>query len=387
MESAENDLQETEYDKYINDQKTLLDSIYSRYEEIISLRLDGIDLLISQTIGTTNQNAASINDTLVKTGTDVGYAMSENMKSIWDSSVNNIDGVITDYGEDFLSKQTALNATINSINAGVQALVSAGDKEAADTISNTKPETAADSKVKPLAPTTNANTNKQPASTSTSKSITVGGKINAGSAKIYDYRGDTSGEKQTYAKDPIYTVLKEQNGWIQVRYHKLSSGVSGWFKKSDVKAYKTGGIVDETGIAWLDGTKQSPEIVLNAQDTQNFLELNDYLRALSRQGLSMREASWDYAPNGMVINHGIGADISSLASRIIGDNGTSVTNAESATVTFGDINIAINHVENYDDFVTKLQHDKKFEKMMQAITVDRLVGKSSLAKNKFNWNR
>ena len=41
--------------------------------------------------------------------------------------------------------------------------------------------------------------------------------------------------------------------------------------------YKTGGLADFTGPAWLDGTKSHPELVLNQQDTKNFIVLKDIL--------------------------------------------------------------------------------------------------------------
>ena len=44
--------------------------------------------------------------------------------------------------------------------------------------------------------------------------------------------------------------------------------------------YKTGGLADFTGPAWLDGTKARPELVLNARDTQNFIQLKDILGSL-----------------------------------------------------------------------------------------------------------
>ena len=43
------------------------------------------------------------------------------------------------------------------------------------------------------------------------------------------------------------------------------------------KKYKTGGLADFTGPAWLDGTKSKPELILNQKDTQNFLQLKDVL--------------------------------------------------------------------------------------------------------------
>lgn len=44
-------------------------------------------------------------------------------------------------------------------------------------------------------------------------------------------------------------------------------------------AFKTGGLADFTGPAWLDGTKSKPELVLNQQDTENFIQLKNILAA------------------------------------------------------------------------------------------------------------
>lgn len=55
------------------------------------------------------------------------------------------------------------------------------------------------------------------------------------------------------------------------------SGWTGWYTASALQAYKKGGLAHFTGPAWLDGTKTKPEAVLNARDTQNFLQLRDVL--------------------------------------------------------------------------------------------------------------
>lgn len=56
------------------------------------------------------------------------------------------------------------------------------------------------------------------------------------------------------------------------------------FRKSTFNAYATGGLADYTGPAWLDGTKSHPELVLNARDTENFIQLKDILAdALKRK--------------------------------------------------------------------------------------------------------
>lgn len=112
------------------------------------------------------------------------------------------------------------------------------------------------------------------------KTIKKGGKINAKGAKIYDAPGGT-GKTQYYKNDPKYKVLKISGNWVQARYHKLSSGVSGWFKKSAVKALNTGGYTgdwnsNEGRIALL----HKKELVLNQKDTKNILDAVNIIRGL-----------------------------------------------------------------------------------------------------------
>ena len=51
-----------------------------------------------------------------------------------------------------------------------------------------------------------------------------------------------------------------------------------------MNAYASGGLNTRTGLAWLDGTTSSPELVLNARDTQNFIELKDVLADMRKGG-------------------------------------------------------------------------------------------------------
>ena len=49
-----------------------------------------------------------------------------------------------------------------------------------------------------------------------------------------------------------------------------------------MKSYKTGGLADFTGPAWLDGTKSRPEYILNADQTARFFSLIDVLEGVNR---------------------------------------------------------------------------------------------------------
>lgn len=113
------------------------------------------------------------------------------------------------------------------------------------------------------------------------KKISIGSRVRANSnSLIYSDSYGGGGARQYYANDPIYTVIDENNGYYLTRYHKLGAGYTGWFRKQDLTAYKTGGIADFTGPAWLDGTKSNPELILNARDTENFIALKDILSSI-----------------------------------------------------------------------------------------------------------
>jgi len=52
-------------------------------------------------------------------------------------------------------------------------------------------------------------------------------------------------------------------------------------------AYKHGGLADYTGLAWVDGTLEEPELVLNAMDTKNLLNVMDLLHQIDLSTIGM----------------------------------------------------------------------------------------------------
>ena len=56
--------------------------------------------------------------------------------------------------------------------------------------------------------------------------------------------------------------------------------------KTSTYQYKQGGLADFTGPAWLDGTKSKPEMVLNARDTENLIQLTNILGSLLNRSSS-----------------------------------------------------------------------------------------------------
>jgi hypothetical protein len=127
------------------------------------------------------------------------------------------------------------------------------------------------------------------------KEVKVGSRINAAGATIYTDSYGSGGDTQYYGSNPEYVVVAENRGYVAAAHISQPATISnaaGWFKKGDVRAisaYKTGGLADFTGPAWLDGTKARPELVLNQRDTQNFIQLKDVLADVMKRGLGSSE--------------------------------------------------------------------------------------------------
>ena len=50
-----------------------------------------------------------------------------------------------------------------------------------------------------------------------------------------------------------------------------------------------------------------------------------------------------------------------------------------------DVNISIDKVQDFDDFIYKMQTSNKFEKLVQSMTIDRIAGKNSLKKHSIKF--
>lgn len=133
----------------------------------------------------------------------------------------------------------------------------------------------------PTKPPASSTTTSKP-SNSSNAAITSSSKP---SLKAGSYVNVKSGTKWYYTSGGASPWGYARSGYI--RYTNEGSAYPynieglGWIRKKDIVGYKTGGLADFTGPAWLDGTKSRPELVLNQKDTQNFLVLRDMLRSLA----------------------------------------------------------------------------------------------------------
>lgn len=367
LEEAKSNLEETEYEQYISDQQKMLDDLYTDYETILNQRLDDIDALMADMISEINNNASTIGATIESQADKVGYTLSESMNTIWLSGNGSISNVITMYGTKFDTALTTTNTALGYINTNIQNMIAQLNKIAGTKI-KAAGASAATEKPKPTpapAPAPQPQQKPQP------KQVTVGGMINAGGARIYADSYGNGGGRQTFGNDPIYTVLQERNGYVLTRWHKLSSGYTGWFKKSDVSAYALGAKnIRNNEMAWTQ--ENGSEMIMRPSDGAILTPLakNDSVltSAASSNIWNMANNPSDFIKDNL--------DFDKI------DTGANVGNKTTMVQNLDKVVFNLPNVKNYDELLKSMQHDKNFERLIMSMTIDPIVGKSSLAKGK-----
>ena len=130
LENAQKDLESTQYDKYISDQKKLLDELYNDYEMTLNMRLDNIDGLISDMIKAVNDSSGTIANTIYSTAASVGYTLSESMDNIWKEALagSQADGQQRVSQTTSILSQLVANGKISSAEAeNILAALGSGD--------------------------------------------------------------------------------------------------------------------------------------------------------------------------------------------------------------------------------------------------------------------
>lgn len=380
LEEKQDELEETEYEKYIADQKQLLDDLYLEYELVLNQRLDNLDALLADMIDRINENAATISTTLSDTASSVGTTLSESMRGIWDTSTGTITQVLAAYGENILTSNNNVNSTLSGMNQNLQNMV-------------TQLNTLAEMKIQSVAASAAAVSSPVVGLASAVSSPVVGlvGGSSAASPSPAPASpgGSASGwgswfipKSDSYPKDKLkkdssivdrlkwfnydsskeargsyfaamggsgnYTGSKAQNVWMldQMKAHGYSQG--GYIADLQRTAYRNGDDMITVN------TLKRGEAVLTPAQAEQFERLLGKL---------------DTAELALNLPNALAQLPQNLAS---GHNGPIKNEIQ--------MEVVLPNVQSYEDFKYAMQHDKNFEKMVQAMTVGRAAGGSSLKK-------
>lgn len=365
LNDAKQDLAETQYERSIADQKKLLDDLYEQYEEVLNMRLDNIDVLVSDVITNVNSEAGAIRDTLEAKADSVGYTMTGSMNTIWNSA----NQVITNYGTNFLSSITGVQNAINDLTNLIKQAVDASNKKASASSSSSNKPSSSTSTPQPVTPT------PKPATTSSGDGVpNVGDAVTFNSGAYY-YSSDGISPTGTQMHGQTVYITKINNAsWAKKKYHiakdRNAAHPLGWVDLSQISGYEKGiKSVPKDEMAVVGEHKKPETIVLDDGSILTPLSKNS-----SVFNNDAHENLWSFANDpqrfieSMIQNP---PEVPNMFNEFTANQTNTVT-----------INIPIENVSDYNDFVRQLQKDSKFEKMVQTMVLEPIAGNSTIGKYK-----
>ena len=301
------------------------------------------------------------------------------MNNIWSVGEGNAKSVLTMYGEDFRTKSTTLVTTLNGIKTDIAAMVDDIDKDAKK--KTTANKTATSAQKTPTTTATTTTTNKT--STSTTKPSTptssssgdgkpkVGDKVKFVSGQYYY---DSQGKKPLgYHNRGGYVYITKINtaSWATHPYHistgkKLGTGDLGWLKLNQLSGYASGK-KNLLNNEWAWTQENGQEYIIRPSDGAI---LTPVAKGDSILNTTASGNIWSMANNpSEFIKNNLGLDNANIP------NGANVNTIENVT-------FSMPNVHSYNEMLAQMQKDPKFDKLIKAMTIDQLAGKSSLVKNK-----
>ena len=409
LQTAEEDLQETEYQRWLTDQQSMIDNMMQDAQEWEQAYLDSFEEYLDYWMDFINQNQLEIGDSIQEVLGEVGYLnnVSDSMNAILESIqsgetiVSSYDskvygelsgfavdalkqaGIVTQAIDNNGIRLNTISTIVGDIRSGVKALAVAMETNFSTSNTSSNPPINNNSNNYNPAPsnrpsTTTPTTNTTPKPTPTpapsqgNGQANVGDKVTLVSGKFYNTSGGgspTGNSKGRYNGSQVY-ITKIAPG-AKYPYHistgnRLGSGDLGWISLDKLKGYATGGRNIKDELAW---TQEDGGEIIRRSDGAILTPVKGATVFNAQQ----TDALWN------------------LSKSLIGKSVTPTINPSaivSNTNTHGDINLSfeggismygVNDPETFaKNLADSLNNNTRIKKIIQDNTLGIALGKNSL---------
>ena len=362
LSDKQDDLRETEYDKYISDQEDMLDKLYDEYSKKVEEKLEDFMMLVQEGLETANNNMASIQDFLGRIADENGY-LSE-IKGLFDS-LGNIQDNVDKTVSGITTEETKGSGTETQMPTGLQHMVQMGGSNVAEELGNP----SGNRNVGISEEVTTARNYIAKHASKTKKKKSECSDVNQ---KIYENKADSySGKGRILSSDGMKGLAKK----LGIKHDNASKDGSLYQKLKSIKfpGFKKGGVVPvediekqvhDNGDTSLVSV-QSGEAILTPVQTDLFQKFMEKMPEMT-QAIDM--SSLVKVPNYV-------QELQALHP---------VEKSMNHVVKIDNINLP--NVTNAKEFSKELlriyQKDMDFERLVKSMTTDRLAGGGRLGKHR-----
>lgn len=379
LEEAKADLEQTEYEKYIEDSQKMLDELTTEYEDWMNARLDDEDALLKEIVSGISDKGDKINDTLQKVANENGTFISDTITSIFDADspfTSELSGIKTNTA----GTTNAINTLINTV-AGI---VGTNNKGNAGTNASNGSNTSNPSKDTSNTPST-PSVNNTPSNNNANKNIS-----NNASKGEYDsifIRKKYSPQKLN-RETSLVDRLKSDNidaSWeARSKYwSKIFGGAYTGSESQNIKflnwlkanGYKNGVLSASKGLHLFDENGLGSEIIITKEGALRQFNTGDTVFSDK-----MVDNLWNLAQNNPIsYNLPKIPDTSNLVRR---DN-----SSQEVTVKVDGMSVNLPNVTNYKEFRSELIRDNTFTDAIGTYVNNRIMGKNPLEHYKYSYRK
>ena len=375
LSEKENDLRETEYDRYISDQQDMLDKLYQEYEELMTKKLDDFYELVKEGLTTANEKTAVIESFLSGIATENGYKIETDglftiiSGNINDSTKSIVDAIVKDKTE---KSGTESEPTGNNTNNGNDNPPSKQDgSEENNPIKNNPIKTL----------------NTSPTTVKLYEAVDQS-KIKKQVEEVFansKYYAKGKNKKASDYKTKINQVLFEKNGKVLssdglAQLRKIFNTTNDGIYQAMLDLSKAVGNIKNVGGFKKGGIAKL--IKSKGEDGITFVRNGEGF--IAPEHVQPIEELVDSAPqlnNAIDILRNVTPDLSSMIKPNLPNlqpvNSQPMTNNVEATYNF-----TLENCTNADDIIREIQHNQKVQKVLRSVTIDQTLGIGNLSVNK-----
>ena len=380
LQDAEENLRDTQYDHYLSDQQNILDKLYSNFEHYLDEQMEDRDARLKEIYNLVDSNFSIINETLTGVANGVGTNTSATMKNLWSQSLSDT-GKIEDNISNVDTNITAIKSSVNDIPNFITNYATNYKENLKDVLEEDDTRVAKiEDKINDI------NTN-----------LGAEGQLSV-----------VLGDIKTYQQ----TVLRNIDEYIKNKHTLTATDI----ETAVLNAFQRIQNLRDTGSAIGSAVGNSVKSAVSfamlgynaANAIKNVLGFASGSRRISKSQLAWTQEEGleaiirpsdgailtPLAKNDTVLNAGATQNIWDMANnpmKFIKENLSFPITLPSVMSSGGNYDIdqsmviTLPNVMNYPEFVSALQSDKRFEKMLQDMTVNQLTNKNALAKYKYNY--
>lgn len=408
LRDAQEKLQEDQRDHYISETEKILDNLYDEAESALNERLDHFEELLTTIFDGINANADTIGDTLRETVAEVNTSLSETMDEIWDknsAASTAVTDAIAKYGEKVGTLPNNVTDSISTIEKYVKALLKAADATAAaelqkqeeDAKKTTVTTAVANQKSKVAANTSNHNVNTAVATGTKAKMTNTAVSSSGGSSSASASGSGTNSTSSSGGKGGDFFVYKKyadksnlnlaQSIVDRLRYNDIDNSFENRAKYYEGMGFGAASTYYGTYeqnvkmLSWMKSHGYRKGLIKSNRNHWAMTQ-EDGLEVINSPKLGMLtpigKGDTVFTADQTKALWTLSKDFANRVSKPDYNSGNASTN------NVFNLNIGIERVQDYNDFLRQLQNDNRFEKLVKACSIDQLNGANRVSKRRIN---